>query len=252
LAGAAPGSGAPSPTSTMTGMGRTSMVATLALYQSSIGKKVVMAVTGIILFAYVFFHMLGNLKIYFGREDLNAYGEFLRIVGYPLVPHEYALWAARLVLLAAVVLHIVAAYQVTRMDLAARPQGYRMRKSLASTYASRTMRWSGVIIGLFIVYHILHLTTGTLNPGFVHGDVYNNVVRGFQNPLASAIYIVAMLFLGLHLYHGVWSMAQTLGWRTRQSDALWRGFAALMAAVIVIGNISIPIAVMLGALRVVQ
>jgi succinate dehydrogenase / fumarate reductase cytochrome b subunit len=225
------------------------MVAATALYRSSIGKKAIMATTGLILIVFVVFHMLGNLKIYFGREDYNTYGEFLRIVGYPLIPHEYALWIARLVLLAAVVLHIVSAYQVTRMDWAARPVNYAGRKNLASTYASRTMRWSGVIIGLFIVYHLLHFTTGTLLPGFVPGDVYSNVVRGFQNPLASVVYIVAMIFLGLHLYHGVWSMAQTLGWRSRQSDALWRGFASLLTAIIVIGNISIPLAVMLRFVR---
>ena len=225
------------------------MVATLTLYQTSIGKKIVMAVTGLILFAYVFFHMLGNLKIYFGREDINAYGEFLRVVGYPLVPHEYALWAARLVLLAAVVLHVVSAFQVSRMDLAARPSNYGARKFVASTLASRTMRWGGVAIALFIVYHLLHLTTGTLHNSFRSGDVYNNLVTGFQNPLASGIYIVATLALGLHLYHGVWSMGQTLGLRTRQNDAIWRGFASFMAALIVIGNISIPLAVLFRFVR---
>lgn len=225
------------------------MVATLALYQSSIGKKILMAVTGIVLVLFVFFHMLGNLKIYFGREDYNTYGEFLRLAGYPLVPHEYALWAARLILLACVVLHIVAAYQVSRLDLAARPVNYGVRKYVASTFASRTMRWGGVAIALFIVYHLLHFTTGTLLPGFRAGDVYNNVVLGFSNPLASLIYILAMIALGLHLYHGVWSMAQTLGWRSRQNDALWRGFASLLAAIIVIGNISIPLAVMFRFVR---
>jgi succinate dehydrogenase / fumarate reductase cytochrome b subunit len=225
------------------------MVGTLALSQTSIGKKIIMAATGLVLFVFVFFHMAGNLKIYFGREEINAYAEFLRIVGYPLVPHEYALWAARLILLASVVLHIWAAYEVSRQDLAARPVGYAQPKYLASTYASRTMRWSGVIIGLFVVYHLLHFTTGTVHPRFVPGDVYGNMVVGFQNPLASAVYIVAMVFLGLHLYHGVWSMAQTLGWRSRRSDRLWRGFASLMAAVITLGNISIPVAVLLGWVR---
>ncbi|HLI26318.1 MAG TPA: succinate dehydrogenase cytochrome b subunit [Chloroflexota bacterium] len=225
------------------------MVGTLALYHTSVGKKILMAVTGLVLFGFVFLHMVGNLKIYFGREEINTYSEFLRVVGYPLVPHEYALWAARLVLLACVALHIWAAYEVSRQDLAARPVGYAQRKYLAATYASRTMRWSGVIIGLFVVYHLLHYTTGTLHPRFVPGDVYGNMVIGFQNPLASAVYIVAMIFLGLHLYHGVWSMAQTLGWRSRRSDRLWRGFASLMAVGITLGYISIPIAVLLGLVR---
>lgn len=226
-----------------------SMVAAAALYHSSIGKKVVMALTGLVLFVFVFFHMVGNLKIYFGREEINAYGEFLRVAGYPLIPHEYALWLVRLILLTCVVLHIVAAYQVTRQDWAARPTGYAGRRYLASTYASRTMRWSGVIIFLFIVYHLLHMTTGTVHPRFVPGDVYGNLVTGFQNPLASAVYILAMIFLGLHLYHGVWSLSQTLGWRSRHNDRLWRGFASLMTAVIIIGNISIPLAVLIGFVR---
>src|SRR3712207_250066 len=140
------------------------MVGALTLYQTTIGKKVVMAVTGLILFAYVFVHMLGNLKVYSGPAYLNAYGVFLREVGYPLFAHESVLWIVRIALLASVGLHIWAAYELTRLDWAGRPVHYDNRKYLASSYAARTMRWSGVILGLFIVFHVLDLTTGTVHP----------------------------------------------------------------------------------------
>jgi succinate dehydrogenase / fumarate reductase cytochrome b subunit len=222
----------------------------LALYRTSIGKKAVMAVTGIILFAYVFVHMLGNLKIFTGAEHLNAYAIWLREVAAPFFAHEQVLWLIRLVLLVAVVLHIVAAYQVTRQDLAGRPVRYAQRKDVASTYAARTMRWGGVILGLFIIYHLLHLTTGTLHPSFGgHEQVYNNLVVGFRNPLVAGVYIVAMIALALHLYHGVWSFAQTLGWRNAGNDRAWRGFALISAIVIAGGNISVPVAVLLGLVR---
>jgi succinate dehydrogenase / fumarate reductase cytochrome b subunit len=226
------------------------MVGALTLYQTTIGKKVVMAVTGLILFAYVVVHMLGNLKIFSGPEYINANGVFLREVGYPLFAHQSLLWIARLVLLAAVVLHVWAAYQLTRLDLAGRPVHYDNRKYLAASFASRTMRWGGVIIALFIVFHVLDLTTGTAHPGtFVEGDIYRNVTTSFRNPIVALVYIVAQVALALHLYHGVWSMSQTMGWRNSVNNSLWRGFATLAAVVIGVGNISIPLAVMLGVVR---
>lgn len=227
------------------------MVGALTLYQTSIGKKVIMAVSGLILFAYTFIHMYGNLHIFEGRQHLNDYAVWLREIGYPLLPHEGALWIARVVLLASVVAHIWAAYQLTRQDLAARPVAYAGRKNVASTYAARTMRWGGVIIALFIVYHILHLTTGAAYTGaaFSRTDVYGNVVNGFRNPIISGVYIVSMIALGFHLYHGVWSMSQTLGWRNQVNNQLWRGFATVMAVVIAGGNITIPLAVLAGIVR---
>jgi len=225
------------------------MVGALTLYQTTIGKKIVMAVTGIILFAYVFVHMLGNLKIYTGPDYINSYGVFLREVGYPLFAHESILWLARLALLAAVGLHIWAAYSLTRIDLAGRPVHYENRKYLASSFAARTMRWGGLIIGLFIVYHVLHLTTGTVHGSYREGDIYNNLVSGFRNPIVSLIYIVAQVALALHLYHGIWSMSQTMGWRTRVNNSLWKGFATVSAVVIAAGNLSIPLAVLLGIVR---
>lgn len=225
------------------------MIGALTLYQTSIGKKVVMAVTGLILFGYVFVHMIGNLKIYQGADKINAYGVFLREVGAPLLYAEQILWTARIVLLATTVLHIWAAYELTRRDVSARPVQYAGRKNQAQGYAARTMRWGGVLVGLFIVYHILHLTTGTAHPSFDKENIYGNLVRGFQNPLVSLFYIAAQVALGLHIYHGVWSMMQTLGVKNRDNDRFWRGFALVFALVIALGNISIPVAVLLGIVR---
>lgn len=227
------------------------MVGALTLYQTSIGKKVVMAVTGLILFGYTFVHMYGNLHVFEGREPLNAYAHWLRDLGYPLLPHEGALWIVRVILLLSVVGHIWAAWQVTKQDWDGRPVGYDQKKMIAATYAARTMRWGGVILALFIVYHVLHFTTGTLyvEAPFSRADVYGNVVNGFRNPIVSLVYIISMIALGLHLYHGVWSMSQTLGWRSAVNNHLWRGFATVMAIVIAGGNIAIPLAVLAGIVR---
>jgi succinate dehydrogenase / fumarate reductase cytochrome b subunit len=217
-------------------------MASLAIpFGSSIGKKLVMAATGALLFVFVVGHMLGNLQIYLGPEAINAYGEFLQELG-----HGGGIWVARLGLLFAVGLHIWAATSLTLENWAARPQGYRRQRYWASNYASRTMVWSGPILALFIVYHLLHFTVGSAHPDFVRGDVYHNVVTGFRVWQVSAFYIVAMLALGLHMYHGVWSMLQTLGINHPRYDAWRRVFAALFTALLVGGNISIPVAVLTG------
>jgi succinate dehydrogenase / fumarate reductase cytochrome b subunit len=227
------------------------MVGALTLYQTSIGKKVIMAVTGFILFGYVFVHMYGNLHIYEGRDTFNGYAHWLRIMGEPFFAPEVALWIVRLILIVAVVGHIWSAWQVTKLDWDSRPIGYGQKKMIAGSYAARTMRWGGVILALFIVYHILHFTTGTLyvEAPYNPADVYGNVVNGFRNPIVSLVYIVAMLALALHLYHGIWSMAQTLGWRNGVNNQLWRGFATVMAIVIAGGNILIPLSVLAGIVR---
>jgi succinate dehydrogenase / fumarate reductase cytochrome b subunit len=226
------------------------MIGALTLYQTSIGKKVVMAVTGVILYGYVILHMLGNLKIFTGATHFNDYAVWLREVGYPLFDHGTLLWIARVVVLGSVVIHAIVAYQVTRQDLRARPSGYAGRRNLASTYASRTMRWGGVILGLFLIYHLLHLTTGTLLAGHQgHEAAYQNVVLAFASPLATLVYVVAMVFLGLHLNHGIWSVAQTLGARTRENNAAWRALATVSAVVIAAGFACVPIAVLLGLVR---
>ena len=214
------------------------------LLGSTIGKKVVMAVTGFVLFGFVVGHMIGNLQIYLGPEPINAYGRFLREL-----LHGGGLWIVRLGLLAAVALHVWAATSLTRASWAARPEGYRARRNRESTYASRTMVWSGPLLALFIAYHLAHFTTGDAHPAFVEGDVYHNLITGFRSLPASGFYVLAMLALGLHLYHGVWSMLQTVGASHPRWNRLRNGFAAVVAAVVVLGNISIPVAVLTGVVR---
>lgn len=215
-------------------------------YRSSIGKKVVMAVTGLILFGFVVVHMIGNLKVYQGAEKINAYGTFLREVGSPVFSHGQMLWVARIVLLASVALHTVAAVQLVLMNRRARPVGYAYRETVQATYAARTMVWSGPVIALFVIYHLLHFTAGTVHPSFREGDVYHNVIAGFRVWYVSAFYIVAMVGLGFHLYHGAWSLFQTLGINDVRVDRFFRRLAAVATVAVVIGNISIPVTVLLG------
>ena len=211
---------------------------------STIGRKVIMAVTGAILFGFVLAHMLGNLQVYLGPEAMNNYAVFLR-----QVLHGTGLWIARVVLLVAVVLHVWSAASLTLTNRRARPEGYRLEKWKESTYASRTMRWGGVILLLFVIYHLLHFTTGTLHQSFIEGDVYHNFVAGFRNVWVSAFYIFAMLALGLHLRHGLWSMCQTLGVSHPRYIRMAHVGAWIFAAIIVIGNISFPLAVLAGIVR---
>ena len=219
----------------------------LALYRSAVGKKAIMAVTGVALFGFVLVHMLGNLKLYQGPEKLNAYAEWLREVGSPALPHEGVLWIARIVLLGAVALHIASATQLTLMNLKARPLDYKGRSTIQATYASRTMRWGGVIIALFVIYHLAHFTWGSVHPDFIVGDVYHNVVAGFRVWWVSALYIVAQIALGFHLSHGLWSMFQSMGWSNPRTQRDWRRtFAVVFAVVVAIGNISFPLAVLAG------
>jgi succinate dehydrogenase / fumarate reductase cytochrome b subunit len=215
---------------------------TLSLYRSVLGKKVLMAVTGFILFGFVIGHMIGNLQVFAGPEKLNHYAAFLQSLGG-------ALWAARLILLASVGLHILAATQLTLQKWEARPQAYVKKATLATTYAARTMVWSGPILAAFIVYHLLHFTTGQAHPDFKPGDVYHNVIAGFSNPAVSLFYIVANIMLAFHLYHGVWSMFQTLGVNHPRYTPLLRNFAKVFAFLIGAGNVSMPLAVLTGVLR---
>jgi succinate dehydrogenase / fumarate reductase cytochrome b subunit len=211
---------------------------------STLGRKVVMAATGIILFGFVVGHMLGNLQVFLGPAALNEYGMLLREL-----LHGTGIWIARGVLLASVLLHVWAATSLTLESWAARPEGYRTTRHRESTYASRTMVWSGPILALFIVYHLAHLTLGNAHPQFVEGDVYRNVIVGFGVPWVSGFYIVAMLCLGLHMYHGVWSMLQTLGLSHPRWNRLRFAFSAASTAAVVAGNISIPLAVLLRIVR---
>jgi len=224
------------------------------LYRTAVGKKAVMAVTGIILFGFVVVHMIGNLKLYergqfHGVPYLDAYGYFLRHMGEPLVPAYTLLWIVRSILIVAVVFHIWAAWQVTRISQAARPRDYVSRPKIHTTYAARTMRWGGVIILLFVIYHLLHFTTGTVHPDFQEGNVYHNVVTGFSVWYVSLFYIVAQVALGFHLYHGLWSMFQSLGWNHPRYNRWRNGFAHAFAWIITLGNISFPVAVLAGWVR---
>ena len=224
------------------------MSAVAALWSTSIGKKAVMAVTGIALVGFVILHMAGNLKIYLGPEHFDAYARGLRELGEPILVHGQALWSMRLILLAAVVLHVVAAVQLTQASWAARPVAYTEKEAVAADYAARTMRWGGVIVLLFIVYHLLHFTVGVVGyaPGqFQEASVYRNVVNGFRVWYVSAFYVVAQAALGLHLYHGVWSMFQTLGMNAR-GNGFYRGLSVVAAVLVVVGNVSIPLAVLGG------
>ncbi|MET9861380.1 succinate dehydrogenase cytochrome b subunit [Streptomyces smyrnaeus] len=215
------------------------------LWGSTIGKKAVMAVSGLLMLAYLLVHMLANLKVFFGPEEMNGYAHWLRTLGEPLLRHGWFLWIARAVLLAAVVLHGVSAYQLSRRGIAARPVRYRHQQR-RSGYATRTMRWGGIILALFIVWHVLDLTTGTVNPRGQAGHPYENIVAGFQNWYANVIYIVAMLAVGLHIRHGFWSAAQTLGVARPGAARLLKGGGNLLALVITAGFLSVPIGVMTG------
>jgi succinate dehydrogenase / fumarate reductase cytochrome b subunit len=215
-----------------------------AFWHSAIGKKVVMAVTGLIGVAYVIGHMAGNLQVFQGAEKINAYAATLH------GPLKGVVWAARVVLLAAVVLHVVAAWQLTRLDRAARPVGYARREPQVSTLASRTMRWGGVLLLVFIVFHILHFTTGTVQPAaFVAGDVYGNIVGGFRIWWVTLFYVAAMAALGFHLFHGAWSSVRSLGLTQPSPRPLRRPVAALIALVVAIGFAVVPLAVFFGIVK---
>ncbi|MET9726369.1 succinate dehydrogenase [Streptomyces zaomyceticus] len=205
-----------------------------------------MAVSGLLMLGYLVAHVAGNLKVFFGPEEFNAYGHWLRVMGAPVLHHEWALWLVRIVLLAAVVAHAVCAYQLSRRDVRARPTAYVHRRKRAS-YATRTMRWGGIILALFIVWHILDLTTGTVHPGgFEEGKPYQNVVDTFSTWYGNVIYIVAMLAVGLHVRHGFWSAAQTLGVGNARRERLLRAAADTLALVLTAGFVSVPVAVMTG------
>lgn len=205
-----------------------------------------MAVTGVILVGFVVGHMLGNLQIFVGQDQLNAYAAALH--GMPLL-----LWVARIGLLAAVGLHIWAAVVLTLDNRRARPESYRKSDTLQATYASRTMRYSGIIVLAFIIYHILHFTARVTHPDYSElvdsagrHDVYSMVIIGFSNPLISAFYILSMFLLAMHLAHGVGSMLQTVGLRSSGTRSMVGSLSMGLAAVIFVGNISIPLAVLFG------
>jgi succinate dehydrogenase / fumarate reductase, cytochrome b subunit len=224
----------------------------LALWKTPVGKKIVMGVTGAVLVLFVIVHMLGNLKIFAGAETINAYSRFLREVGQTELGYSGLLWIVRIVLLVCVLLHIVAAAQLNRLNRAARPAGYDNKKDVKTTLSARLMGWGGVLLAVFIVFHILHFTLGAVGfqPGqYKHLAVYQNVVIGFHVWWISVFYIVAMVALCFHLDHGIWSMLQTLGWNTRKNTLALRALSRLIAVIVFLGFISVPVAVMAGWLH---
>ncbi|MEJ8638806.1 succinate dehydrogenase [Streptomyces sp. MS2.AVA.5] len=215
---------------------------------STIGKKTVMAVSGLIMLGYLVAHVLGNLKVFFGPGEFNGYAHWLRTLGEPLLHYEWVLWGVRLLLVAAVVAHAVSAYQLSRRDIKARPDRYVHRRKRAS-YATRTMRWGGIIVALFIVWHLLDLTTLTVNEHAQPGHPYENVVATFSTWYGNVIYIVAMLAVGLHIRHGFWSAAQTLGVGNAARDRALKTVAGGLALVLTAGFIAVPVGVMTGVVN---
>lgn len=227
-------------------------------YGTAVGKKYVMAITGLIGVGFVVVHMIGNLKMYLGVVnhngervyDVDVYGEFLRDLAVPLAPRTYVLWGLRIVLILSLLLHLHAAYSLTVLNRRARSTKYQSpRDYVAANFASRTMRWSGIIVLLFLGWHLADLTWGWVNPDYVRGAVYHNVEASLSRIPVAILYIVANIALGIHLFHGFWSMFQSLGWNSPRFNQWRRAAAVAIATIIVVGNVSFPIAVQAGILQ---
>ena len=210
----------------------------LRFWRSAVGKKWIMAVTGIMLLGFVFAHMVGNLKIYLGQTHLDEYAEWLRNLGEPALPRTALLWIMRVGLIGAFFLHIISAAQLTRMNHRARPTKYQSpRDYAAANFASRTMRWTGVIVGLYLIFHLMDLTWGNANPDYVRGNTYANVIHSFQRVPVAIVYMLANLALAFHIFHGAWSMFQSLGINNPKWNNLRRNFAIGFATIIAIFSI---------------
>src|SRR5829696_5818842 len=231
----------------------------LDLYSTAVGKKYVMAITGLIGIGFVLVHMIGNLKAFLGLVDhdgalvydIDLYGEFLRELLVPIVPRTYALWGLRLLLIVALALHLHASYSLTVMNRRARPIRYQSHRDyVAANFASRSMRWTGIIVLLFLAWHLADFTWGWVNPDFVRGAVYRNLDASLSRLPVAILYIVANIALGIHLFHGVWSLFQSMGWNNPRFNRWRRGLAVAIATVIVVGNVSFPIAVQAGIIQI--
>jgi succinate dehydrogenase / fumarate reductase cytochrome b subunit len=219
-------------------------------WKSAVGKKWLMAVSGIILLGYVLAHMVGTLKVFLGRDDINEYAEWLRTLGEPALPFSVVLWTLRTVLIAAFFVHIVAAYQLTRMNHAARPVKYQSpRDYAAANFASRTMRWTGVIVALFLIYHLLDQTWGPANSDFVRGDPYHNMFVSFDKVPVAVVYILASIALGIHMFHGAWAMFNSLGINNPKYNVWKRYFAGAFSVVVTVGYVSMPLLIVLGVVN---
>ena len=231
-----------------TGRGRGSRLQTL--WRSTIGKKAVMAVTGLIMVAFLLVHMLGNLKIFFGPHDFDGYAAWLRTIGEPVLHGAWFLWIQRAMLAVALVLHVTCAVQLSRQDRAARPIRYAHSRPSGGSFATWTMRWGGLMLAVFLVWHLLDLTAGVTNPDFDKGSPYHNVVADFQVWWINAIYFIGVLMVGLHVNHGFWSATRTLGLGRRPGrDAAVRAVGSTLAVMITLGFLAVPIGVMTGLVR---
>ena len=224
----------------------------LDLYGTAVGKKYAMAITGIMLLGFVLVHMVGNLKMYLGATEYNHYAEFLRELLVPIVPRTVLLWILRFGLIGAVLVHIHAAYSLTVLNRQARSVKYQSARDYqVASFASRTMRWTGAIVALFVLWHLADLTWGVTNEvgatgEFVRGHAYDNVVNSFDRVPVAILYILANIALGVHLFHGVWSLFQSMGWNNPRFNAVRRHLATAFATIIVVGNVSFPVAVLAG------
>jgi succinate dehydrogenase / fumarate reductase cytochrome b subunit len=220
------------------------------IYRTSIGKKVIMAGSGLVLLLFVIGHMIGNLKAFLSERELDSYAEFLRRMGEPIFPHTVALWIIRVAVGLAFVLHVWFAIDLSVHSRRARRQRYAHPDHVQNNPAAFTMRWGGIAIGLFLIFHLAHFTWGWIHPGYtyIRGGVYHNVVESFNQWWLVVIYVAAMVALCLHIYHGTWSMSQTFGVNSRRWDRVIRRTAATVAVVVFLGYIAVPIGVLVGAI----
>lgn len=223
----------------------------LALYRSTLGKKFIVAITGIMMLGFLIGHMAGNLKIFLpelpdGTPDIDHYAHSLRTLGEPFVPHAALLWVARLGLVGALVLHVICVMQLSTGNMAARNVEYASRKYSRATGSARWMMYTGGFLLLFIFVHLLHLTLGAFGNGFEHGKVYSNLQGAFSSVVWVGFYVVSLTIVSLHLYHGVWSLFQTLGFDNPDRNQLLRRSAAVLAVGLFIGFIAVPTAFITG------
>ncbi len=220
----------------------------LSIYHTAVGKKWVMGLTGVALLGFVLVHMTGNLHLYEGPQEVHEYAETLRNLGTDVIPRTWVLWGLRIGLIAAFGLHIHSAYSLSRMSMVADQRYVGGRNYIAANFASRTMRWTGPIVGLYLFYHLADLTWGWFNPDFVRGDPYHNVAESLSSIPVAIFYIVANIALSIHIFHGAWSMFQSLGVNSPRYNHLRRYVAGGLASVILIGNLSFPIFVQVGVI----
>jgi len=213
---------------------------------NSVAKKAVMAVSGIIMILYLIAHMIGNLHAFQGAQAYNDYATWLRTFGEPAVPRRTILTIIEVVLVVSVLAHMWAAFSLWRQARLARPQRYAVKKSVAQSYASRTMRWGGVIILAFIIYHILDLTAGAINPAGGRTEPYDRLIADFTNPWITIWYLIALVLLGFHLRHGIWSATQTLGQSNKRRERTVNATGIVISVLLIAGFLLVPLSIAFG------